>query len=131
MPDGTRPEELGDAAQLRAPRGWAQGYDRGQVDAFLADLRRALGQDPPTMAPYEVADQRFSVVRGRAGYAMRPVDEYLDRAQEVLRARRGPDDPLVNVQGREIPKVSHAARWVYAVAAVLVVAIVVAVLVVV
>jgi hypothetical protein len=99
------------------------------VDAFLADLQRALRQDPPTMAPYEVADRRFSVVRGKAGYAMRPVDEYLDRAQEVLRARRGPDDPLGRVQGREPPKASRAARWVYAAAAALVVTIVVAVLV--
>ncbi len=123
--DGAMPEDL----SLPPPRGWAQGYDRGQVDAFLADLHRALRQDPPTMAPYEVADRRFSVVRGRAGYAMRPVDEYLDRAEEVLRERRGPGDPLAGVQGREVPKVSHAARWVYAVAAVIVVAIVVAVLV--
>jgi hypothetical protein len=129
---GSRPDgdaaELGDTAALRPPRGWAQGYDRAQVDAFLAELHRALRQDRPTMAPYEVADQRFSVVRGKAAYAMRPVDEYLDRAQELLRARRGPDDPLAAVEGREVPEVSHAARWVYAVAAVLVVAIVVVVL---
>jgi hypothetical protein len=125
------PEELGDASALRAPRRWAQGYDRGQVDAFLADLHRALRHDPPTMAPYEVADQRFSVVRGRAGYAMRPVDEYLDRAQELLRSRRGADDALAGLDGREVPRTSRAARWVYAVAALLVVGIVVAVLLVV
>jgi hypothetical protein len=102
-----------------------------QVDAFVAELQRALRQDPPTMAPYEVADKRFSVVRGRSGYAMRPVDEYLDRAQELLRSRRGADDALSGLDGREAPRASLAARWVYAVAAALVLGIVVAVLLVV
>ncbi len=101
-----------------------EGYDAGQVDGFLAELGRALRHDPPAMAPYEVADERFRVRRTGRRYALRPVDEHLERAQEVLRRRHGAD-AVAQLEGR-LPKPRHFPTWwIYALGLVLVALIVV------
>jgi hypothetical protein len=94
------------------------------VDSFIDGLRRAMRSDPPGMAPYEVVDQRFAGVRFRRGYAMRPVDEYLDTAQRTLRDRHG-EDAVAGIAGHATEPRHFPTIWIYLVAAVLVVAIVV------
>ena len=76
------------------------------------------------MAPYEVADQRFAGVRFRRGYAMKPVDEYLEGAQRTLRERHG-EDAVAGIAGHETERRHFPTIWIYLVAAVLVVVIVV------
>lgn len=74
------------------------GYRRAEVDDFVAELRRALRHDPPTMAPYEVADIRFPVTRRDETYAMEPVDRFLDEAQSLLQRLHGAD-AVAGVEG--------------------------------
>jgi DivIVA domain-containing protein len=105
--------------------GWGrEGYDAGQVDAFVDELRRSLRHDPPTMAPYEVTDQRFAVRRRGRGYSLRPVDDYLDRAHDLLRERHGAD-AVASLEGHSTPPEHFPTWWIYVVALVLVVAVVV------
>jgi DivIVA domain-containing protein len=112
------PEELTEAA-LPTPGMLREGYDAEQVDEFLAELGRALRHDPPAMAPYEVADQRFKVRRTGRRYALRPVDEHLEQAQAVLRRRHGAD-AVAGLEGR-VPEPRHVPTWwIYAVGLVLV-----------
>jgi hypothetical protein len=124
-PDGpdVTSAELPEAA-LPAAGLLREGYDAEAVDRFLAELRRALLHEPPAMAPYEVADQRFRVSRSGRRYALRPVDEHLETAQEVLRRRHGAD-AVAGVQGR-LPEPRHVPTWwIYLLALVLVALIVV------
>lgn len=100
-----------------------EGYRVAEVDEFLAQLERALRADPPTMAPYEVADQRFHTVRLRRGYRMREVDDYLDEAQELLRRRHGAD-AVAGLQGSPVPAKHFPTFWIYLVALVLIAAVV-------
>ena len=100
-----------------------EGYLASEVDEYVGQLRAALDSDPPAMAPYEVADQQFAVSRWRKGYALRPVDGYLSRAQELLRARHG-DDPVATLEGQREDHRHFPTGWIYLVALVLVVVIV-------
>jgi hypothetical protein len=100
-----------------------EGYRVDEVDLFVRRLRAALEHEPPTMAPYEVADHRFGVVRWRKGYALRAVDEYLARAQEVLRERHG-DDPMATLSGRVDDRRHFPTGWIYVAALVLIVIII-------
>jgi DivIVA domain-containing protein len=119
---------VSDRAELPEPRfpaaGWGrEGYDAGQVDAFVEELRRALRHDPPGMAPYEVTDQRFAVRRRGRGYALRPVDDYLDRAHDLLRARHG-GDAVASLEGHSTPPKHFPTWWIYLVGLVIVAAVV-------
>jgi DivIVA domain-containing protein len=89
--------------ELRSTKPWSRGYRQSEVDAFVTELRRAYAHQPPTMAPYEVADQHFAPTRFGKGYTMRSVDAYLERAQEQLRERHG-GDAVAGVHGRETPQ---------------------------
>lgn len=99
------------------------GYDCHQVDALLARVGTALGQDtgPCTLAEAEVAHARFRVRRLRRGYQMQAVDDRLDQLQaEVARRRptagedaRG-DSPLETSEHRPV-----RTWWIYAVAGLL------------
>lgn len=100
-----------------------EGYRVDEVDTFVHRVRGGLDSNPPTMAPYEVADERFGVVRWRAGYSLRDVDHYLARAQEVLRARHG-DDPVAALTGRLDDRRHVPTGWIYIAALVLAVLIV-------
>jgi hypothetical protein len=75
------------------------------------------------MAPYEVADQRFTVARWRKGYSLRGVDAYLAHAQEVLRSRHG-DDTVASLTGRVDDRRHFPTGWIYIAALVLVVVII-------
>jgi hypothetical protein len=83
------------------------GYRKIEVDEFVVELRRALRHDPPTMAPYEVADIRFPVVRREPAYAMEPVDRFLDEAQSLLQRLHGAD-AVAGVEGHLAAERSRA-----------------------
>ncbi len=104
--------------------GWGrEGYDADQVDEFVGELRRSLRHEPPAMAPYEVTDQRFAVRRRGRGYALRPVDDYLDRAQALLRERHGAD-AVASLEGHSTPPEHFPTWWIYLLALLIVAAIV-------
>ena len=119
------PEENHPRPTLRRAGFGREGYRVDEVDTFLESLQRALASDPPAMAPYEVADHRFGVVRWRKGYALRDVDEYLAQAQDELRTRHG-DDPVADLPGRVEDRRHFPTGWIYIVALVLIVLIVAA-----
>lgn len=102
--------------QPRLPRSGflQQGYAVAQVDRFLAELRRVVGDRPPAMTVHEVLEQEFDVRRLRRGYRLRAVDDYLDEAAEAL-GRCGA--PLGEPSG---PPAPVRTGWIYATAAVLV-----------
>ena len=104
--------------------GWArEGYVADEVDEFADQLGRALRSDPPAMAPYEVVDQEFTVKRVGRRYQLRAVDDFLDAGQEVLRERHG-EDAVANLEGRTPPRRHVSTLWIYSVALVLVVSMV-------
>jgi len=100
-----------------------EGYLVPEVDEYVGQLRRALDSRPPAMAPYEVADQRFTVTRWRKGYSLRAVDEYLGQAQSLLRDRHG-NDPVAALEGEPDLHRHFPTGWIYLVALGLVVVIV-------
>ena len=123
------PVERADHADLPEPdfptAGWGrEGYDADQVDAFVGELRRSLRHEPPAMAPYEVTDQRFAVRRRGRGYALRAVDDYLDLAQARLRERHG-GDAVASLEGHSTPPEHFPTWWIYLLALVIVVGVVV------
>ncbi|MDR0592684.1 MAG: DivIVA domain-containing protein [Bifidobacteriaceae bacterium] len=61
------------------------GYDRTQVDALLSRLADYFNNGAP-LASSDVRHAVFTPVRGKRGYAMGPVDAFLDRALEVILA---------------------------------------------
>ncbi len=63
---------------------WREGYDKAEVDAFLA--RIALAIDTRTaIAPLEIVNARFRPTKFREGYDQDQVDNLLDRLVESLR----------------------------------------------
>ena len=119
-PDPT-PDPALDPLEVELPTAtWGrEGYRAADVEAFVERLGQALRREPPTMAPYEVADQRFKVSRFGRRYALRPVDELLDSCQEKLRARHG-DDAVADLEGRALQPRYHRTGWIYLIALVLV-----------
>lgn len=89
-----------------------EGYAAAQVDGFVAEVRRAARDRPPAMTCAAVADQAFKVTRTGRGYALREVDDYLDRAVEVLRERGAPAGSSTRRPVR--------TRWIYLVGLLLV-----------
>lgn len=114
----TPPAELPDEPPLRA-KGLAVGYRADEVDAFLAELWKALERPQPAMAPYEVADARFKATRLRRRYRMKSVDDYLERIQAVLRERHGAD-AVADLEGHLSTPRHVRTGWIYAVAVVLI-----------
>lgn len=100
-----------------------EGYAADEVDEFVDQLRGALRRDPPTMAPYEVMDQQFKVTRLGRRYQLRPVDEFLDTQHSALRERHG-EDAVARLEGRAPEPRHFPTLWIYLVALVLVVAMV-------
>jgi hypothetical protein len=96
-----------------------EGYRVGEVDAFVVELRTALQRQPPTIAPYEVADRRFKVSRFGRRYALKEVDDFLDLAQARVREVHG-EDAVANVEGRAPEPRHFPTGWIYLVALVLV-----------
>ena len=110
--------------QLRRTRPLQRGYRQAEVNQFVDDLQRAYRHDPPTMAPYEVADQRFAPTRFGKGYTMQSVDSYLDEAREQLRERHG-TDAVAAVEGRRTEHRHFPTELIYVAAVVLILAMVV------
>ena len=113
-----------DAGQLPDPElptaQWGrEGYAAAEVDDFVTRLRSAMQRQPPTMAPYEVADQRFKVSRLGRRYALEPVDAFLEQAEGQLRAVHG-EDAVAHVEGRQPEPHHFPTGWIYLVALVLV-----------
>jgi DivIVA domain-containing protein len=96
-----------------------EGYSASEVDEFLRQLKRALRREPPTMAPYEVVDQRFKVTRFGRRYGLREVDEYLESGRELLHERHG-EDAVANLEAQEPEPRHFPTLWIYLVALVLV-----------
>jgi DivIVA domain-containing protein len=96
-----------------------EGYSASEVDGFVDQLTQALHRQPPTMAPYEVADQRFKVTRLGRRYGLRQVDEYLASGQQVLREQHG-DDAVAGLEGRAPEPRHFPTLWIYLVALLLV-----------
>lgn len=119
------PSAAGPAAPPEQPprlaKGLAVGYRADEVDAFLAELWKALDRSTPGMAPYEVADARFKATRLRRRYQMRSVDDYLEQVQAVLRERHG-GDAVADVEGHLATPRHVSTTWIYVVALVLVAA---------
>ena len=113
------PAELPEEPPRRAT-GLSVGYRADEVDAFLAELWKAMDRPQPAMAPYEVADARFKATRVRRRYQMRSVDDYLERIQAVLRERHGAD-AVADVEGHLSTPRHVRTGWIYAVALVLIV----------
>ncbi|MDX6327094.1 MAG: hypothetical protein QOK15_3448 [Nocardioidaceae bacterium] len=119
---GAPGDELAEPTFRRAGLG-REGYRVDEVDAFVRQLKEALRSERPAMAPYEVADHRFQVVRWRKGYSLRGVDDFLTHAQDVLRIRHG-DDPVASLAGRVEDRRHFPTGWIYIVALVLIVVII-------
>ncbi len=100
-----------------------ESYRCDEVDGFVAALTDALQHDPPAMAPYEVDDARFHPVRWRRGYDMAAVDDYLDAARALLSDRHG-GDVVSGLQGRPAQPHHVSTIWIYAVAGVIVAAVI-------
>ena len=63
---------------------WREGYDKAEVDAFLA--RMALAVDTHTVVtPLEIVNVRFQPTKFREGYNQNQVDDFLDRIVESLK----------------------------------------------
>jgi len=61
---------------------WREGYDKAEVDAFLARAALAIDTHNPLSTP-EVLSARFEPTRFREGYNQRQVDEFLDRLAQA------------------------------------------------
>ncbi len=109
------------AATFPTARFGREGYAAAEVDEFVDQLRRALRREPPTMAPYEIVDERFKVTRLGRRYQPRAVDEFLDSGDGILRERHG-QDAVANLEGRAPEPKHFPTLWIYLVALVLVAA---------
>ena len=125
------PDGEGQQRARRRPRAFrlarftSLGYEREAVDRFLAEAERAMGSTPPAMAPYEIQDARFPAVRWSRGYDMREVDERLQELRDELREIHG-DDGVGDVQGHTSERRHRrVAMAIYAVATIIVLALVV------
>lgn len=74
---------------FRPARPGSEGYDKDEVDRFVAEVKAALLHTPPTMAPWEVRDKVFHTQRVHRGYDEHDVDEFLDQAEQALREAHG------------------------------------------
>ncbi len=75
-----------DVLAVKLPKG-SNGYDRGEVDAFLARAAATL-DGSGRMSASEVRHTRFSTTSGlRRGYQTRAVDALLDELEQELRFR--------------------------------------------
>lgn len=82
-----------DTESFRQTRPGSEGYDKDEVDRFVAEVKAALSHQPPTMAPWEVRDKVFKTMRLHRGYVEHDVDDFLDRAEQALREAHGVDLP--------------------------------------
>ena len=72
-----------------------QGYDIGQVDAFISRVVHDLGSPESAMHAAEVREVQFRPVMLRESYDMREVDGYLDELERQLADRHPEPRPDV------------------------------------
>jgi DivIVA domain-containing protein len=72
-----------DGEKFAPAEGGKLAYDKGHVDALAHRLADYFNDGTP-LASSDVRHAVFTPVRGKKGYAMGPVDAFLDRALEVL-----------------------------------------------
>jgi DivIVA domain-containing protein len=104
------------------------GYDRGAVDEFVTLVALAIHNErQTTVSADDVARTRFPSRRLGRGYRMREVDDYLGAAEALLRTRaaNGVGTRAATGGPHGHHHQHHPTWWIYGVAAVLVVAIVV------
>jgi DivIVA domain-containing protein len=91
-----------DTSNFHRSRPGAEGYDKDEVDRFVAEVTEALRHRPPTMAPWEVRDKVFRTQRVHRGYDEHDVDDFLDQAERALRQAHGEgfSDPHEEVRPR-------------------------------
>ena len=63
---------------------WREGYDKAEVDAFLARLALAIDTHS-AVTPLDIVNARFQPTRFREGYKQDQVDDFLDRIVESLK----------------------------------------------
>lgn len=81
------------AAKTFSTTKWREGYDQGQVDAYLERIGEALAAwerrtvlgVSPAITGDEVVSVRFSPTKFRAGYDQGEVDDFLDQVTSALR----------------------------------------------
>ena len=108
------------------------GYDRAAVDAFVTKVVLAVHDERQTsVSADEVARTRFPGRRLGPGYRMREVDDYLGAAEALLRMRataRGVSPapaPSGGAGEHEVRHRSRATSWIYGVAALIIVLVVI------
>ena len=99
--------------QFSKPRAGSAGYDRAQVDAFLARIRATeAGEDDLT--PADIEDARFTRPPYGPGYRESEVDELLDRAAAAIAAipRQSDTSPLTaaEIRATRFPPVPDGRR---------------------
>jgi len=76
------------------PTKFREGYDQGDVDAFLDRVQAALTAAeqgrPVGLTPEEVVETRFRPTRFRDGYDQDQVDDFLDDIVAALRPLQRP-----------------------------------------
>ncbi len=60
-----------------------EGYDKAEVDAFLARIALAVDTRTP-VAKLDVVNARFTPTRFRQGYNQDQVDDFLDRIAQSI-----------------------------------------------
>ena len=103
------------------------GYDRGAVDQFVTMVVLAVHNERQTsVSADDVLSERFPGRRLGRGYRMHDVDEYLAAAEALLRMRESARGSGLGPGPHEVPAHRHPRTWwIYAVAVVLALAIVV------
>jgi DivIVA domain-containing protein len=65
------------------------GYDEGEVDAFLNDIRDTfLGVARQRLTPADIRDKQFTTTRLRPGYDKEQVDSFLNEIEARLATPR-------------------------------------------
>ncbi len=72
------------------PTKWREGYDQGEVDAFLDRIQTTLagyeqGRPVDPLTPDDVTAVRFQPTKFREGYDQDQVDDFLDEVVIALR----------------------------------------------
>jgi DivIVA domain-containing protein len=99
--------------EFSKPRSGSAGYDRTQVDAFLARVRATeSGEDDLT--PADIEDVRFGRSATGPGYRESEVDDLLDRAAAAIAAipRQSDTSPLTagEIRATRFPPVPEGRR---------------------
>ena len=130
-PDGSAEwtaEGTEEAAPHFAPKPFLRtGYDRGAVDAFTTVVVLAIHEErQTTVTADDVARVRFPARRFGHGYRMREVDDYLGAAEALLRMRAAASGVAPDPERAEVPEHQHHPTWwIYGVAVLLAVVVVV------